>query len=174
MSLSDLYLNALRIDRRLPVLEQIRAAVREHQRQYTFNNVEVLLQPEHLLNLEPEHLLQKIVRENRGGYCFEHNRLLYAALQDLGLNVSARLARVLYGQQDGDFPRTHRISVLNYNGTEYLIDVGFGPYTPARDCGSAGELTSGDCRSDGNCEGPGARNGRSNGACCPRSGGRHS
>ncbi|MEQ9366483.1 MAG: arylamine N-acetyltransferase [Leptospirales bacterium] len=130
MSLSERYLNALRIDREASHLRQVHELIGAHQRRFTFNNIDILLEPERLLNLEPEYLFQKIVVEDRGGYCFEHNRLFYAVLRDLGLKVDARLARVLYGKE-ADVPRTHRVTILRDARAEYLVDVGFGPHTPA-------------------------------------------
>jgi N-hydroxyarylamine O-acetyltransferase len=50
-------------------------------------------------SLEPAALERKLVTERRGGFCFEHNTLLGAALAALGYEVSPMLARV--GRRDG-------------------------------------------------------------------------
>lgn len=130
VSLSERYLTELGIERGGPLLDQINQMIAAHLRQFTFNNVDILLQPDEILSLETEDLFRKIVIEGRGGYCFEHNKLFYEVLKDMRLDVTAVLARVIYGKPEIDVPRTHRLSILRYEQTEYLIDVGFGPYTP--------------------------------------------
>jgi arylamine N-acetyltransferase len=49
------------------------------------------------VSLQPEDLERKLVAERRGGYCFEHNLLLAAAVEELGLQVEPMLARVRRG-----------------------------------------------------------------------------
>src|ERR1700728_2562286 len=46
------------------------------------------------ISLEQADLEQKLVSNQRGGYCFEHNLLLASALEHLGLRVEPMLARV--------------------------------------------------------------------------------
>ncbi|HEY6478319.1 MAG TPA: arylamine N-acetyltransferase, partial [Polyangia bacterium] len=61
------------------------------------------------VSLELEDLERKLVADRRGGYCFEQNLLLKAALEALGVaNVELFLARVRVGAAPGDpRPRTH-------------------------------------------------------------------
>ena len=49
------------------------------------------------VSLEVEDLERKLVTERRGGYCFEQNLLLKAALEALGAEVEMFLARVRVG-----------------------------------------------------------------------------
>ena len=52
------------------------------------------------VSLEPADLEDKIVTRGRGGYCFEHNLLLRAALESLGgMEVCPMLARVRIGPE---------------------------------------------------------------------------
>jgi N-hydroxyarylamine O-acetyltransferase len=49
------------------------------------------------VTLEQRDLERKMVAQQRGGYCFEHNLLLASALEHLGLDVEPMLARVRVG-----------------------------------------------------------------------------
>ncbi len=84
--------------------------------------------------MEIEDIIDKIVIKNLGGYCFEHNKLLHDVLQSLGFNTRILIARVI-NNQDIDTPRTHRITLLEWQDSKYLVDVGFGascPNTPLK------------------------------------------
>jgi len=72
-------------------------------------------------------LERKLVRERRGGYCFEHNLLLTAVLRELGCEVDWLLARVRLGANEGQVrPRSHLVLRVRAGGEELLADVGFG------------------------------------------------
>jgi N-hydroxyarylamine O-acetyltransferase len=67
------------------------------------------------------------VHRRRGGYCFEHNLLLKAALEALGAEVEMFLARVRVGRPAGSSrPRTHLVLRVRADGAEWHADVGFG------------------------------------------------
>ena len=53
------------------------------------------------VSLEPDDLEDKLVRRRRGGYCFEQNLLLKAALEAHGFEVDLFLARVRVGRPAG-------------------------------------------------------------------------
>lgn len=80
------------------------------------------------VSLEPERLERKLVADRRGGYCFEHNLLLAAALEHLGLRVEPMLARVRAGGAARDArPLGHLVlRVTDAEGREWHADVGFG------------------------------------------------
>jgi N-hydroxyarylamine O-acetyltransferase len=79
------------------------------------------------VSLELRDLEDKIVRGRRGGYCFEHNLLLKAALENLGARVDLLLARVRVGRPSGaPRPRTHLVLRVRANGDDWHADVGFG------------------------------------------------
>ncbi len=79
------------------------------------------------VSLEPEALERKLVADRRGGYCFEQNLLLAAALQAIGCQVEPMLARVRIGAPPGSVrPRTHLVLRVRKDGEEWLADVGFG------------------------------------------------
>lgn len=79
------------------------------------------------VSLAPEHLEHKLVAKHRGGYCFEQNLLLKAALEALGAEVDMLLARVRVGAAAGTpRPRTHLVLRVRAGGEDWHADVGFG------------------------------------------------
>jgi N-hydroxyarylamine O-acetyltransferase len=82
------------------------------------------------VELDPESLQRKLVDEQRGGYCFEHNLLFATALSQLGAEVEPILARVRYGAPVGTVrPRTHLLLRVTMAGEVWHADVGFGAGT---------------------------------------------
>jgi N-hydroxyarylamine O-acetyltransferase len=79
------------------------------------------------VSITPEALEQKLVRDRRGGYCFEQNLLLKAGLDALGAKVEPMLARVRVGSAPGNpRPRTHLVLRVHAEGGDWHADVGFG------------------------------------------------
>jgi N-hydroxyarylamine O-acetyltransferase len=79
------------------------------------------------VSLELHDLERKLVAGRRGGYCFEHNLLFAAALEELGLRAEPMLARVRLGRPAGlPRPRTHLVHRVHAGGGVWLADVGFG------------------------------------------------
>jgi N-hydroxyarylamine O-acetyltransferase len=77
-----------------------------------------------------EDLERKLVVERRGGYCFEQNLLLKAALEALGAEVEMYLARVRYRAVPGVVrPRSHLLLRVEAAGESWHADVGFGAGT---------------------------------------------
>ena len=78
------------------------------------------------VSLEVEDLERKLVTERRGGYCFEQNLLLKAALEALGATVDMFLARMRLGGEPGVMrPRSHLLLRVSENGASWHADVGF-------------------------------------------------
>ena len=72
---------------RAPTLETLHAISARHVAAIPFENLDVLLgRP---IRLDPASLQQKLLREKRGGYCFEQNNLLLLVLRALGYHVVA-------------------------------------------------------------------------------------
>jgi N-hydroxyarylamine O-acetyltransferase len=83
------------------------------------------------VSLAVEDLERKLVVKRRGGYCFEQNLLLKAALEALGAEVDLFLARVRLGAKRGvTRPRTHLVLRVRDGGSEWHADVGFGLGSP--------------------------------------------
>ncbi len=81
--------------------------------------------------LDTASLAQKLVREGRGGYCYEQNLLFAAGLRALGFPVTGLAARVKWAAPAGTIrPRTHRLLRVDVDGAAYAADVGFGGSTP--------------------------------------------
>ena len=85
------------------------------------------------VSLALDDLERKLVSERRGGYCFEQNLLLKAALEALGAQVDLLLARVRVGAAPGvTRPRTHLVLRVRAGGAVWHADVGFGLGSSAR------------------------------------------
>lgn len=95
-----------------------------HVRAIPFENVDVVLRRHRGIELPA--IVDKLVRRNRGGYCFEHGLLFAAALEELGFAVRRSFARVQPGREHGSY--THMLSMVPTGGTDYLVDVGFGAW----------------------------------------------
>lgn len=88
-----------------------------------FENIDVLLgRP---LDLSSEGIAAKLVHGGRGGYCYEQNLLLLAALRELGFEATALAARVRMGH-GGMRPRTHALLRVHVDGADWIADAGFG------------------------------------------------
>ncbi|MBF7096249.1 arylamine N-acetyltransferase family protein [Alkalibacter mobilis] len=81
------------------------------------------------ISLDVEKLFDKIVLNERGGYCFEMNGLFYHILKEIGFKVKNLFARV-YRPGFGFSPKTHHVLVAEADGKEWLVDVGFGGNGP--------------------------------------------
>ena len=68
------------------------------------------------VSLEPADLEDKMVTRRRGGYCFEQNTLLAAALGSLGLEVDPMLARVRLGPEGSPRPLNHLLLRVRATG----------------------------------------------------------
>ena len=80
-------------------------------------------------SLDLDDLQRKLVDVRRGGYCFEQNLLLAAALRATGLTLRYLTGRVVIGtDRPATRPRTHMALLVDVPGrpTRYLADVGFG------------------------------------------------
>jgi N-hydroxyarylamine O-acetyltransferase len=80
--------------------------------------------------LDSASLERKLVRQRRGGYCFEQNLLLGEALRSLGFRVRGLAARVTWNAPQGFVSaRTHMLLHLDLEEGPHLADVGFGGMT---------------------------------------------
>ncbi len=79
------------------------------------------------VSLDADDLQRKLITERRGGYCFEQNLLLKAALEALGAEVDLMLARVRRGAPPGTIrPRSHLVLRVREADRSWHADVGFG------------------------------------------------
>jgi N-hydroxyarylamine O-acetyltransferase len=113
---------------RTPTLETLRAIHVRHTETIAFENLNPLLGWP--VPLDPASLQQKMVRDGRGGYCFEHNILFKHALDALRFRVTGLAARVLWGAAENTVTaRTHMLLHVDLDGQPYIVDVGFGGVT---------------------------------------------
>jgi N-hydroxyarylamine O-acetyltransferase len=113
---------------RTPTLETLRALHLAHAQSIAFENLNPLLGLRVPLDLPS--IEEKLVRSGRGGYCFEQNALLAAALRELGFSVTGLAARVLWSQaEDAIRPRGHMLLKVVIDGEPHIADVGFGGLT---------------------------------------------
>lgn len=108
--------------------EALAAIVRCHAMAIPFENLAVLAHG--APDLESRAVEAKLVGRRRGGYCFEQNHLLLAALRGIGFAVEPLSARVRWGLAPGTpTPRTHMVLRVRSGGRPWLADVGFGNFT---------------------------------------------
>ncbi len=100
-----------------------------HVQTIPFENLDVLLGRPIVLDLDA--VAQKLVADQRGGYCFEHNGLFLEVLRAMGFTVRPISARVRL-QRPRDFtpPRTHMFVQVELREGSYLADVGVGALSP--------------------------------------------
>jgi N-hydroxyarylamine O-acetyltransferase len=108
-----------------PTRATLNGLMQAHIQAIPFENIDVLLgRP---IDLSPDGLEQKLVREHRGGYCFEQNGLFLLVLEAFGFDVVPLSARVRY-QRPRDYTpaRTHLFLRVNIDGAAWAADVGVG------------------------------------------------
>ncbi|MDX8532058.1 arylamine N-acetyltransferase [Mesorhizobium sp. VK25A] len=112
-------------DASLATLQALHAV---HPRAIPFENIDALMGVS--VGLDVASLQDKIFRQGRGGYCFEHNLIFMHALKALGFTVGGLAARVLWGQpNDAVTARSHMLLRIELGGRAYIADVGFGGLT---------------------------------------------
>lgn len=121
------YLNSLGLEPTAPTLALLAEIAHRHAARHCFASIGPRLGDP--LPLDPAALYERIVLRRRGGYCFEHNGLLYEVLRHLGYSVQIQLARVL-NNRDVQPGLTHRTTLVEIDGRRWLMDVGFGALGP--------------------------------------------
>ncbi|MEU6312631.1 arylamine N-acetyltransferase [Streptomyces sp. NPDC047014] len=110
-----------------PDLSTLYAVHRAHTGAIAFESLDVLLGRPVALDIRS--IEEKLVHGRRGGYCYEQNSLLAAALERIGFEVSGRGAR---NRTRGDalLAVTHAVLVVTVDGEPWLCDAGFGHQGP--------------------------------------------
>lgn len=112
-----------------PTLATLARIIAHHARAIPFENIEVMTGRVPALDLAA--LQAKMVRQRRGGYCFEQNTLLRAVLLRLGYAVRRLEGRVRAGvPAEVETGRTHMALRVTIDGVDHLADVGFGGTAP--------------------------------------------
>ncbi|RIV83908.1 arylamine N-acetyltransferase family protein [Aurantiacibacter zhengii] len=114
-----------------------------HRRSIPFENLDVRLGRG--IACDTSSAFAKLVTAKRGGYCFEHNRLLADMLSALGFANRLLLARVLLGSPPAPTPRTHCLVLVDFAGEQWIADAGFGgAYAPPMLLADGARAMSGD------------------------------
>lgn len=112
---------------RAPTLPVLQAIAARHTEAIAFENLNPLLRWPVRLDLQS--LQDKMVRDGRGGYCFEQNLLLSAALTALGFQVGGLAARVLWNAPEGAVTARGHMLLRVELEVPHVVDVGFGGLT---------------------------------------------
>lgn len=80
-------------------------------------------------SLEAEGLFEKIVKQRRGGYCFELNKLFYLLLKELGFTCYCVGVRCILGRPE-PVAISHRGIIVMFGSEKWYCDVGFGGNGP--------------------------------------------
>ena len=107
--------------------ETLCGVLKAHTGMIPFENLDVLLGRPPRLDLDG--LQNKLVRQHRGGYCFEHATLLAAALTELGFAPVMHAARVVLMRPKEQSPRGHMFLSVKIGGETFLLDPGFASYS---------------------------------------------
>ena len=100
-----------------------------HAAAIPFENIEVLARRVPRLDLPG--LQDKMIRQRRGGYCFEQNTLFRGVLQAIGFDVQPMEARIRSGvPADVVTARTHLATRVALDGVDHMVDVGCSTIAP--------------------------------------------
>lgn len=111
---------------REPTLETLRGVHDAHALAVPFENLDVQLRIP--LNTDASQAYDKIVVAGRGGWCYEQNGLLGAALESIGFDVVRVAAGVMMHERGEDAFANHLCLLVRTQSSDqqYLADVGFG------------------------------------------------
>jgi len=112
----------------LPTYDTLATLLQAHMSAIPFENLDVLLGRGVRLDLEG--VQDKLVRQHRGGYCFEHGTLFAAALEHLGFNPVRHTARVVLTVPRTESPRTHMFLTVSLPEGTFVVDPGLGALAP--------------------------------------------
>lgn len=116
-----------------PNLDTLKEILFSHSITFPFENLDmhnVLNNPQvNPTPVEINAIFEKMVRQGRGGYCFETNELLRQLLLSLGFDVKIFNAGVIW-LKDKKLPACHEVLIVKFQDKEYLVEPGFGSPSP--------------------------------------------
>lgn len=116
-----------------PSLQFLKSLQKSHLLHIPFENLDIHYRSKIILDYK--RIFDKVVSNNRGGFCYELNGLFYHLLYHLGFDCYIISARVM-SEKTNEFgrPYDHMAIVVNLNNQKWLVDVGFGdgPITPLK------------------------------------------
>src|SRR5262249_6179656 len=111
---------------RTPTYDTVAGILAAHIASIPFESFDVLLRRP--IRLDPEGLHAKIISARRGGYCFDHASLLYAACDAIVFAPVRHASRVVIFEARHESVRQHMFLTAAIGGVTYVIDPGFGPF----------------------------------------------
>jgi N-hydroxyarylamine O-acetyltransferase len=112
-----------------PTLETLCELQLRHTAEFPFETLSTMLRTP--VHVDPPRVQEKLLRQGRGGYCFELNRLFLLLLQALGFEARGLTGRVVIGgPEDAQTARTHMLVLVTLDGVRYIADVGVGSMVP--------------------------------------------
>lgn len=114
------YLDRIGIDGQLnPDLETLKKIQKQHLINIPFENIDIFINRS--LELNTDSLFNKIVKEKRGGICYELNGLFLKLLREIGYDVKYISGRI---REEGTY-LDHILLLVNMDKEKYIVDVGF-------------------------------------------------
>ena len=107
-----------------PDLATFRAIHRAHALSLAYENLDVQLQIP--VSRDPAAAFDKIVRRRRGGWCYEMNGLLGAALREIGFEVTFLAGAAMRDSAGDGAIGNHLVLLARIDGEDFIGDVGFG------------------------------------------------
>lgn len=119
------YLKRLNLDLELPSLDYLKRLQENHHLKIPFENLDVMDKTH--IQLTSQLLFDKIINNNRGGFCFELNGLFAELLNALNFDVYMIEAGVYNAKLEAfGYMRNHMALIVTIDEELYLTDVGFG------------------------------------------------
>lgn len=110
-----------------PTLETLCLLQRKHLLHIPFENLDIHWKRK--IALDQKLFEGKIIKNFRGGFCYELNGLFSALLNELGFKSKIISARVYNGKGGFSEEYDHLAILTKIDGKEFLVDVGFGDFT---------------------------------------------
>lgn len=127
------YLQRINYTQKISItLETLNALQEAHLRTIPFENLDIHYNKK--IKLDINAIFDKIIQNNRGGFCYELNGLFFQLLKDLGFEAKMISARV-YKEGDSNDKNNygeeydHLAIIVTLQNKEFLVDVGFGKFS---------------------------------------------
>lgn len=121
------YLNRIQYQGSLePTLPVLQALQKTHLLHVPFENLDIHYNKPIVLDIA--RVFQKVIPNNRGGFCYELNGLFYELLKHIGFDIKRISARVFMKEKGYGPEYDHLAIIVKIDGIEYLADVGFGDF----------------------------------------------
>ncbi|MCQ9291839.1 arylamine N-acetyltransferase [Staphylococcus hyicus] len=120
----EAYLNIDETQFESPSKEALSYYVAQFMKKVPFENIDV--QNHIRISVDVDDIYDKVVKKERGGFCYELNTLFKTYLIEKGFhayNVSATIHTPGGGRS---LPGSHMSTIVEINGMKYIADVGFG------------------------------------------------